>query len=122
MNEIDKYLREHKPAVKEDPTFLLETSRRLDAVEGIKAEVDCERSRGRVALIIALAAGLAAGVLLTLLLYLYPVHSISADGRFLEHTRLLLDSWKQYLIFPVAALAITLGLVLSKDRRKTAHL
>ena len=122
MNEIDNYLREHKPAVKEDPTFLLETSRRLDAVEGIKAEVDRQRSNGRIALIIALAAGLAAGVLLTLVAYLYPVHAITAGDGFLEHARVLLDSWKQYLILPVAVLAITLGLVLSKDRRKTVHL
>ena len=122
MNEIDNYLREHKPAVKEDPTFLLETKRRLDAVEGIKAEVDRQRSNGRIALIIALAAGLTVGVLLTLFAYLYPVHSITAGEGFLENARLFLDSWKQYLILPVAVLAITLGLVLSNDRRKTVHL
>ena len=122
MNEIDNYLREHKPDVKEDPTFLLETKRRLDAVEGIKAEVDRQRSSGRIALVIALAAGLAVGVLLTLFAYLYPVHSIPAGEGFLENARVFLDSWKQYLILPVAALAITLGLVLSKDRRKTVHL
>ena len=36
MKEIDEFLRENKPAVKDDPTFLLETRRRLDAVEGIE--------------------------------------------------------------------------------------
>jgi hypothetical protein len=48
MNEIDEFLRANKPAVKDDPTFLLETRRRLEAVEGIKAEVDRQRSRGRL--------------------------------------------------------------------------
>ena len=49
MNEIDEFLRANKPAVHDDPTFLLETRRRLEAVEGIKAEVDRQRSRGRLA-------------------------------------------------------------------------
>ena len=62
MNEIDEFLRGNKPAVKDDPTFMLETRRRLEAVEGIKAEVDRQRSRGRLALVFALAIGLAAGV------------------------------------------------------------
>ena len=61
MNEIDEFLRGNKPAVKDDPTFLLETRRRLEAVEGIKAEVDRQRSRGRLALVYALAIGLAIG-------------------------------------------------------------
>ena len=59
MNEIDEFLRANKPAVKDDPTFLLETRRRLEAVEGIKAEVDRQRSRGRLALVFALAIGFA---------------------------------------------------------------
>ena len=40
MKEIDEFLRENKPEVKDDPTFLLETRRRMEVVEGIKAEVD----------------------------------------------------------------------------------
>ena len=39
MKEIDEFLRDNKPALKDDPTFLLKTRRRLEQVEGIKAEV-----------------------------------------------------------------------------------
>ena len=39
MKEIDDFLRTNRPEVKDDPTFLLETYRRMDQVEGIKAEV-----------------------------------------------------------------------------------
>ena len=70
MNEIDEFLRANKPAVHDDPTFLLETRRRLEAVEGIKAEVDRQRSRGRLALVFALAIGLAVGVLATAIAFL----------------------------------------------------
>ena len=37
---LEDFLRENRPAVKDDPTFLMETRRRMDAVEGIKQEVD----------------------------------------------------------------------------------
>ena len=40
MSDIEDFLRENKPQVKEDPTFILEAQRRMEQVEGIKAEVD----------------------------------------------------------------------------------
>ena len=61
MKEIEDFLRENKPQVKKDPTFILETRRRLEQVEGIKSEVDRQRHHGRVALIVALCAGLTIG-------------------------------------------------------------
>lgn len=122
MKEIDDFLRENKPVVKDDPTFFLETRRRMEAVEGIKAEVDRQRSHGRVALIVALAAGLALGVLATALAFLYPVDTTSLGQGLWQSVRLLLETWKQYLIFPVAALAVTLGLVLSSDHKKSVRL
>ena len=122
MKEIDEFLRENKPALKDDPTFLLETRRRLEQVEGIKAEVDRQRSYGRVALIIALAAGLALGVFATTVAFLYPVDLQSVGDGFLQNVRVFLETWKYYLVYPVAALAVTLSLVLTLGGRKTAWL
>ncbi len=122
MKEIDEFLRENKPVVKEDPTFLLETRRRLEAVEGIKAEVDRQRSRGRVSLIVSLAVGLAAGVMVTTLAFLYPVDLQSVESGFWQSARVFLETWKQYLIFPFAALAVTLSLVLSLGGKKGARI
>jgi hypothetical protein len=113
MKEIEDFLRENKPQVKEDPTFILAAQRRMDAVEGIKAEVDRQRSRGRIALVAALAAGLAIGVFATALAFLYPVDASSLHEGLWQGIRLFLDSWKSYLMIPVAILAILLGLVLS---------
>jgi hypothetical protein len=104
--------------VKDDPTFLLETQRRMDQVEGIKAEVDRQRSHGRVALIVALVAGLAVGVLATALAFLYPIDAQSVGDGLLESTRVFLQTYRQYLLLPVAILAITLALVLSSGKIK----
>ena len=114
MKEIDEFLRENKPAVKEDPTFLLETRRRMEAVEGIKAEVDRQRSRGRLALVWALAIGLAVGVFATAIAFLYPVDATTVGEGVWDSIHLFLATWKQYLLLPVAALAVLLGIVLSK--------
>ena len=122
MNEIDDFLREHKPAVKDDPTFLLETRRRLDAVEGIKAEVDRQRSRSRLALVFALAIGLAVGVFATAVAFLYPVDAATAGEGLWDSIQLFLATWKQYLLLPVALLAILLGIVLSNGTGKAVRI
>jgi hypothetical protein len=113
MKEIEAFLKENKPVVKDDPTFLLEAQRRMDAVEGIKAEVDRQRSYGRVALILALAIGLAAGVLITALAYLYPVDVQSVRQGLWQSVRVFAQTWRQYLLLPIAAIAIGLGVTLS---------
>ena len=118
MKEIEEFLRENKPQVKDDPTFLLETQRRMDQVEGIKAEVDRQRSHGRVALIVALVAGLAVGVLATALAFLYPIDAQTVGDGLLKSTRVFLQTYRQYLLLPVAILAITLALVLSSGKIK----
>jgi len=122
MKEIDEFLRENKPVVKDDPTFLLETRRRMEAVEGIKYEVDRQRSHGRVALIVALIVGLAAGVLVTLLAFLYPIDPLTVGDGLWQHVRVFLETWKMYLVYPVAALAVALSLVLTLGRKKAARL
>lgn len=122
MKEIDEFLRENKPIVKDDPTFLMETHRRMREVEGIKSEVDRQRRNGRKALIITLAAGLALGVLLTVLAFLCPVDVQAVGDGAWEGFRAFIDAHKQYLIYPVAALAVALSLVLTLGNKKTAQL
>lgn len=122
MKEIDDFLRENKPVVKKDPAFLLETWRRMEAVEGIKAEVDRQRSTGRVALIVTLAIGLVLGMLATAVAFLYPVDPSSVGEGLWQSIRAFLTTWKQYIVYPVAALAITLSLVLTAGKKKTITL
>ena len=122
MQEIDDFLRTNRPAVKDDPTFLLETYRRMDKVEGIKAEVDRQRSAGRIALIVALAIGLVLGVLAAAIAFLYPVDPASVSNGIWESLRVFLTTYKQYLIPPVAVIALTLSLLLSLGGEKTVRL
>ena len=122
MKEIDDFLRDHKPVVKDDPTFLLETRRRMEQVDGIKAEVDRQRSYGRTALIVTLVIGLAVGVVATAVTFLYPVDATSVGEGLWQSVRLFLETWKQYLPLPVALIAITLGLLLSLGRKQTQAL
>ena len=114
MKEIEDFLRENKPQVKTDPTFILETRRRLEQVEGIKAEVDRQRHHGRVALIVALVAGLAIGIVAAAIAFFYPVDAESVGEGVLYSIRLFLTTWKDYLLLPIAVLGILLGLVLTK--------
>ncbi len=122
MKEIDDFLRENKPVVKNDPAFLMETRRRMKDVDGIKEEVDRQRSRGRVTLIATLVTGLVLGVLVTALAFLYPVDTQSVGDGLWQALRAFLDTWKQYLVYPVAAIAVTLSLVLTLGGKKAAQL
>lgn len=114
MKEIENFLRENKPQVKDDPAFILEARRRMEQVEGIKAEVDRQRGRGRRALIVALVAGLALGGAASALAFFYPVNAVSVDEGLWQSFRLFLQEYRLLLIYPIAALAITLSLVLSR--------
>jgi len=117
MKEIEEFLRENKPVVKDDPTFILEAQRRMEAVEGIKAEVDRQRCYGRLALIITLMVGLFLGVVATAIAYLYPLDANTVGQGILDSIRQFLTTWKQHLLLPVALLAIALSLVLMSGKR-----
>jgi hypothetical protein len=117
MKEIEDFLRENKPVVKDNPTFILEAQRRMEAVEGIKGEVDRQRCYGRLALIITLMAGLFLGVVATAIAYLYPLDADTVGQGILDSIRQFLTTWKQHLLLPVALLAIALSLVLMSGKR-----
>jgi hypothetical protein len=117
-DNIEKFLRENKPVVKDDPTFLLETNRRLKSVEGIKTEVDRQRVNGRMALVVALAIGILLGATAMFIGYLYPVNPEQMKAGFLFNAIALIESFKQYLIVPVAILSLTLTFVLTSARKK----
>jgi hypothetical protein len=122
MEQLEDFLRNNKPVVKDDPAFLLKTRQRMEAVEGIKAEVDRQRSHGCKALIVALVVGLAIGAAATAMAYLYPVDANSVSEGLLDSVRAFLTTWKQYLVFIVAALAITLGIVLTRGSKNPIRL
>ena len=86
-NDLNILLRANKPVVKDDPAFMLKARQRMNAVEGIKNEVDRQRKHALIALSVTLLIGLAAGILITVFILLAPIDSIRA----------LIGEWKLYI-------------------------
>ena len=118
-DNIEDILRNGRPVVKDDPTFLMETRRRMDAVEGIKQEVDRQRRHGRTALVIVLAAGMVVGALLSAFAILYPTEISNFENGFLLSAQSFLNRWKYYLMVATAGCAIALGLALGRSRKNS---
>jgi hypothetical protein len=95
--ELEKLLRENRPAVKDDPAFLLEVRQRLNAVEGIKNEVDRQRRLRHIALTVTLLLGMVAGCLISAFILLAPMDSI----------RSFIGEWNLYIAI-AASISITL--------------
>ena len=120
--QLESFLRENRPQTEKDPTFILETRRRMAEVEGIKAEVDRTRNTGRGVLIAALVAGIAIGTIVTALAFLYPVNPEQIAGNMMDKVRLFLDGYKQYFIPGLATMIVALTLVLSLRRTPAGEL
>ncbi len=86
-NDLNILLKTNKPVVKDDPAFMLKARQRMNAVEGIKNEVDRQRRHGLIVLSVTLLIGLAAGILITVFFLLTPIDSIRA----------LIGEWKLYI-------------------------
>ena len=115
-NDIESILRDSKPQVKDNPAFLLEVQQKMRAVEGIKNEVDRQRRYGRTAVIIALLAGLIVGALAMSLAYLYPVNPSKINDSIISDIRMFIDIYKNYLLLPIAGCAISLSLILGRQK------
>ena len=118
MKDIEQFLRENAPDTPDEGQFMIEANARLNAVEGIKKTVDGERRRGRIALVIALAAGLVIGGLISLLVLFYPVQPVQIDNAAFTKAIDSLRNHKEVLFGAVACLAIAFGLVLMTKKRE----
>ena len=116
--DIESFLRENRPQVKDNPTFLLEVQRKMREVEGIKSEVDRQRKYGRIALVVTLVFGLLLGALTMLLTYLIPMDELT-DTDIFASIRLCIEPVKEYLIVPLIACAIALFAVLYSSRQNS---
>lgn len=116
--DIESFLRENRPQVKDNPTFLLEVQRKMREVEGIKAEVDRQQKYGKIALVITLVFGLLLGALTMLLAYLVPVDGL-IDTDIIASIRLGIEPIKEYLIVPLIACIVALLAVLYTSRQNS---
>ena len=114
MKDLEQFLRDNAPETPEEGQFLLETNARLDAVEGIKKTVDGERRRGRIALIVALVAGIVIGSGLALVLTLYPVQALQSSA--LSKILGKLQEWKELIWGLIAVCSVALGILFMKKK------
>ena len=106
MNDIniEEFLRNNKPVVKDDPAFILDVQRKLDAVEGIKYEVDRQRRHGRSVILVTLSIGVVTGIMATIIVMLFPLVNIKSQ---LADILASLAPWKPYLAI-ATAIAVSL--------------
>ena len=118
-NNIESFLRSNKPKVQENSAFLLEVQQKMRKVDGIKAEVDRQRRYGRMTLVYTLFIGLACGIVITALAYLYPVDPEAISTDIISKIRLQIEPYKKYIMLSVALCAILLGVVLNNNRKQS---
>ena len=116
--DIESFLRENRPQVKDNPTFLLEVQRKMREVEGIKSEVDRQRKYGRIALVVTLVFGLLLGALTMLLTYLIPMDELT-DADIFASIRLCVEPIKEYLIVPLIACIVAFLAVFYTSRQNS---
>lgn len=112
--DIESYLRENRPQVKDNPTFLLEVKQKMRTVNGIKAEVDRQRRYGRKTVLITLIVGLILGASLIYIGYSYNLNPEVIDNSTVGNTINLIITYKELLFIPFAGCAIALGLLLAR--------
>jgi cell division protein FtsX len=117
-DNIESFLRNNKPQVEDNPAFLLEVRQKINAVDGIKSEVDRQRRTGRVALVAALVIGLLMGSLAMFLVWLYPVSTPEVGSELISKIQSAIEPYKQYLLLPIAGCAIFLGLIFGREERR----
>lgn len=113
MKNIDSFLRENKPQVKDNPTFLLEVQHKMRAVEGIKTEVDRQRRFGRTGLIATAVICVIIGIALVLLSDQLSI----ALKDILAWARTLVEAYRYYVMIPIAVCAVVLGLIAGRRER-----
>lgn len=119
--QLDSFLKENRPRVESDPTFIQETRRRMTEVEGIKAEVDRTRTSGRVALIVALATGIVVGAVAAAVAFLWPIDPAALEGRVLDSVKAVLNPYKKFILFLLAIMITALCLVLTSGRKRISE-
>ena len=104
-NDLNKLLRTNKPVVKDDPAFMLKARQRVNAVEGIKNEVDSQRKHGLITLSVTLLIGVAAGIIITVCLLLAPIDRILA----------FVEKWKLFLGIAVSVAFALISIILGDN-------
>ena len=120
QTDIESFLRDSRPQVKGNPTFLLEVRQKMHEVDGIKSEIDKQRKLGHITLVLAILVGLIAGTGIALFIYISPVNSNSIGSELITSIRTFIESWKECLLFTIATGIIASGLTINRLIKRPA--
>ena len=121
MKDIEQFLRDNAPETPDEGQFMIEMNARLNSVEGIKKTVEGENRHWRVALIIALVAGLVLGCAITALVLLFPVEPLQVDQSALMKAIQTVQPYKDILFGFIAVCAVALGVLFLPNPRRTSR-
>lgn len=110
--DIDSYLRENKPQIKDNPTFLLEVEQKMRAVDGIKNEVDRQRKRGRLTMTVVFMAGLILGAIALFIALTSPIELEFTDIGILIQLKDYFTAHAEALLVPATTCAVFLSIAL----------
>lgn len=114
--DIESFLKNHKPHVKENPAFLLEAQQKMRAVDGVKSEVDRQRQYGRITIMAAIIVGLIAGLLIGVSEFAIP-EDFAVDA--VADIKVFINTWKPLLLAVIPICAIVIGLLSGKSKSKS---
>ena len=104
--DIESFLKNHKPYVKENPAFLLEVQQKMHAVDGVKSEVDRQRRFGRTGLIATAVVCVIIGIAFVILSDQLSV----ALKDILAWAKAFIGAYSYHVMIAIAACAVVLGL------------
>lgn len=109
--DIQNFFRQNAPEIKDDESFMIELSARMDAVREIKEMQKSVLKRMRIECIAVLVAGIVAGGLCVALLLLHPVSPLHLRMGIMAGLAAFIAEWKDVLIVMAALCSLILGLI-----------
>lgn len=118
MKELNDFLKQNRPIVRDDPTFSLETLKRLESVEGIKQDMDRHYKSVRIVFLVAVLSGLAVGITLITAGIFLPTGIQSFVSDISSRIQPFLYGWGLF-IWPIVSLLIVFILFVILRRKES---
>ena len=115
-NNLEDFLRSNKPQVKDDSSFLVGLNSKLEAVEGIKKEVETQNRLGRKLLVGSLFAGFVLGAVAAAFILLHPVDINAVNSGWIDKIAAALENYKTPVFLGVGICATALGLLAGRQK------
>ena len=115
---IEEYIQSHTPPQPSGEDFIPKLEQRLDAIEGIRSDIQCERKHFREAILLASLLCLLVGSFAMALFLLKPAPPVKIHWHLSGSVTLWFWSHKEAIILPLSVLVLAGGVLLVNRRRR----